>query len=180
MGLATLERIALMCSPSTPIVRLISVLLTCAGSAVADDAIPTVRPTTIVVIGAGGAPQYDALFDEWGNRWIAAATQSRHEVVVVGREDDASQTDRQRLQTALQAAAKTPAVDLWLVLIGHGTYDRREARFNLRGPDISAKGRMVEGSRSTDGDCELGFGQRSLHVGSGIAKTRRDRGHQEW
>ena len=27
---------------------------------------------------------------------------------------------------------------LWLVLIGHGTFDGREAKFNLRGPDVSA------------------------------------------
>jgi hypothetical protein len=27
---------------------------------------------------------------------------------------------------------------LWLVLIGHGTFDGRTAKFNLRGPDISA------------------------------------------
>jgi hypothetical protein len=28
---------------------------------------------------------------------------------------------------------------LWLILIGHGTFDGREAKFNLAGPDISAK-----------------------------------------
>jgi hypothetical protein len=28
--------------------------------------------------------------------------------------------------------------ELWIVLIGHGTYDGREAKFNLRGPDLSA------------------------------------------
>ena len=27
---------------------------------------------------------------------------------------------------------------MWLVLIGHGTFDGKEARFNLRGPDVSA------------------------------------------
>ena len=26
---------------------------------------------------------------------------------------------------------------LWIVLIGHGTSDWREAKFNLRGPDVS-------------------------------------------
>jgi len=31
-----------------------------------------------------------------------------------------------------------PAGELWLVLIGHGTFDGRSANFNLRGPDISA------------------------------------------
>ena len=31
-----------------------------------------------------------------------------------------------------------PAGELWLVFIGHGTFDGRSAKFNLRGPDISA------------------------------------------
>jgi hypothetical protein len=31
-----------------------------------------------------------------------------------------------------------PAGELWIVFIGHGTYDGRTAKFNLRGPDISA------------------------------------------
>ncbi|MDB5297815.1 MAG: hypothetical protein JWO31_3798, partial [Phycisphaerales bacterium] len=38
-------------------------------------------------------------------------------------------------------AASRPAASagpLWLVLIGHGTFDGREAKFNLRGPDVSA------------------------------------------
>jgi hypothetical protein len=28
---------------------------------------------------------------------------------------------------------------LWLVLIGHGTFDGRQAKFNLRGPDLTAE-----------------------------------------
>jgi hypothetical protein len=31
-----------------------------------------------------------------------------------------------------------PAGELWLVFIGHGTFDGRSAKFNLRGPDLSA------------------------------------------
>jgi hypothetical protein len=31
-----------------------------------------------------------------------------------------------------------PDGELWLVFIGHGTFDGRSAKFNLRGPDISA------------------------------------------
>ena len=35
---------------------------------------------------------------------------------------------------ATPSAAREP---LWIVLIGHGTYDGREAKFNLRGPDVT-------------------------------------------
>jgi hypothetical protein len=42
------------------------------------------------------------------------------------------------LEQALAAEDKTTPAELWLVLIGHGTFDGKEARFNLRGPDLSA------------------------------------------
>ena len=116
---------------------------------------PPVKPTMIVVVGAGGAPQYEAMFADWSDRWIAAAAKAGYQIVTIGRDAEppdqptgpgqtdkssqTDQTDKKRLRAAIDESAKTPGVDLWLVLIGHGTYDRREARFNLRGPDVSAK-----------------------------------------
>jgi len=59
----------------------------------------------------------------------------------VGLDDDAgkSTTDRDRLRTSLaeQASATPSREPLWIVLIGHGTFDGKEAKFNLRGPDVS-------------------------------------------
>ena len=105
----------------------------------ADDAATTMKPTMIVVVGAAGAPQYEPMFGEWADRWLAAATKAGHRVVAIGRDwESPDQSDKQRLRTAIEEAEQNPGVDLWLVLIGHGTYDRREARFNLRGPDVSA------------------------------------------
>lgn len=101
---------------------------------------PPVRPTTIIVVGAGGAPQYDAAFAEWADRWVAAAKRADHDVVLIGRSsEDSAETDRDRLRTVLETAGKSSGIELWLIMIGHGTFDRREAKFNLRGPDISAQ-----------------------------------------
>lgn len=98
------------------------------------------KPTMIVVIGAGGAAQFEADFSEWADRWIHAAAKAGMPSVVIGRDLNATDpTDRQRLRTAIDDAGKSPGADLWLVLIGHGTYDRKDARFNLRGPDVSAQ-----------------------------------------
>jgi hypothetical protein len=36
-----------------------------------------------------------------------------------------------------EKSAKPGREPLWIVLIGHGTYDGREAKFNLRGPDVT-------------------------------------------
>ena len=98
------------------------------------------KATVIVVIGAEGAVQFEKLFHEWADRWLASAKQAGHDVIAIGRaEGDSKEVDRTRLQTALQAAVAEKNAELWIVLIGHGTFDRREAKFNLRGPDVSAK-----------------------------------------
>lgn len=118
---------------------LVFALMFMIGNALAQDAGKTTKPTLILVVGANGAPQYEAMFAEWADRWFAAASQADFHCVVVGRDKEApDQTDKQRLRAIVDEAAKDKGVELWLVMIGHGTYDRREARFNLRGPDLSA------------------------------------------
>jgi len=44
----------------------------------------------------------------------------------------------QRMKAVLDKEPKSGAAELWIVLLGHGTYDGRDSKFNLRGPDISA------------------------------------------
>ena len=105
---------------------LITLALTCAD--------PSDRPTVIVVVGAPGTPEYGAEFRRWADLWASAAAKGSAQLVRIGEGDD-SATDRDRLRAAL--AAKGPEGALWLVLIGHGTSDGREAKFNLRGPDVS-------------------------------------------
>jgi hypothetical protein len=50
----------------------------------------------------------------------------------------AGPTDLDRLAQALAAQPVESPDELWIVLLGHGTYDAGEAKFNLRGPDLSA------------------------------------------
>ncbi len=44
-----------------------------------------------------------------------------------------------QVETALDQQPKISPEPLWIVLIGHGTYDGRQAKFNLRGPDLTAE-----------------------------------------
>uniref|UniRef100_A0A7C4QRR2 Caspase family protein n=1 Tax=Schlesneria paludicola TaxID=360056 RepID=A0A7C4QRR2_9PLAN len=99
-----------------------------------------VAPTAdvLVVVGAPGTPEYGKQFDEWASRWEQAAQRGGASVTLLGRAAEAVPTDRERWQTALERAAEERQRPLWLVLIGHGTFDRRTAKFNLRGPDVSA------------------------------------------
>lgn len=96
------------------------------------------RPTVIVVVGAEGNEEYGPQFALWAERWTQAAQRGGAQVVGIGRRPAPQSTDRDRLREALQASAAETQAPLWLVLIGHGTYDGRTARFNLAGPDISA------------------------------------------
>src|SRR5687768_7231556 len=97
---------------------------------------PAERPCVVVVTGAPGEPEYEAEFRRWADLWEAAAAKGSAESVRIGI-DDAGGTDRDRLQTVLKERGGEGQEPLWLVLIGHGTFDRREAKFNLRGPDVS-------------------------------------------
>src|SRR5438552_997806 len=131
MGAETMERVA------------VTWLLLCYSLLSApSDATPAAadRPTVVVVVGAEGEPEYGREFAKWADRWGAAAASASAELVIVGRDEaSASATDKQRLQSLLDAECKkpAPAAPLWLVFIGHGTYDGKEAKFNLRGPDVS-------------------------------------------
>jgi hypothetical protein len=53
--------------------------------------------------------------------------------------DDTVDSDRTQLQRAIAARAGPSLEPLWLILIGHGTFDGRQAKFNLRGPDVTAE-----------------------------------------
>ena len=101
------------------------------------------RPTVLVVVGAEGSAEYGQQFPMWAARWSDAAKLGRAEVAQIGLEEAGSETDREQLKKRLAETAKTGPAPLWLILIGHGTFDGKVARFNLRGPDVSA-GELAE------------------------------------
>lgn len=90
----------------------------------------------VLVVGEPGEAHYQKQFAQWAERWRTAATKSSAKLVTIGLED--TPQDRSRLEEALANLAKEPPQSLWLVLIGHGTFDGKKAKFNLRGTDISA------------------------------------------
>ncbi|HYF35290.1 MAG TPA: hypothetical protein VD994_08390, partial [Prosthecobacter sp.] len=71
--------------------------------------------------------------------WKSACTQAGVALQVIGESDGSGDEDLKHLELALREAAAKPHGQLWLVWIGHGTFDGREAKFNLRGPDVSVK-----------------------------------------
>jgi len=109
----------------------------------------------ILVVGAEGQPEYGQQFRRWAERWQQAALEGGVPCSLIGLNPateaqtspsaDAStataanEDDRNRLLEQLSVeGAKETREPLWVVFLGHGTFDQKSARLNLRGPDISA------------------------------------------
>lgn len=126
-----------------PIIWLMCSVLAC------EPAVSELRPSVIVVVGAEGSAEYGQQFRTWASRWSDAAKLGCAEVAQIGLAETGSETDREYLKKRLTEAAgasaprRAQAGPLWLVLIGHGTFDGKVARFNLRGPDVAA-GELAE------------------------------------
>jgi hypothetical protein len=95
-------------------------------------------PVVIVVVGAAGTPEYATQFTEWAGLWEKACLKGQVKYVSIGLDKADGSSDRSILQDILMNESKQTSAALWLVLLGHGTFDGRVAKFNLRGPDISA------------------------------------------
>jgi hypothetical protein len=97
------------------------------------------RPTVIVVVGAEGTPEYAQEFGKSADRWADAAKRGSARFVEIGRDEPAATAtpDKDRLKALLDEEMKNQPQPLWLVFIGHGTSNGQEAKFNLRGPDVS-------------------------------------------
>jgi len=99
---------------------------------------PASTPTLLLVVGAAGEPEFGTNFLRQFEGWRQAAQKAGAPLRCVGLEDAAPRTDVEMLRSLLEAEPKTATAALWLVLLGHGTFDGKEARFNLRGPDVTA------------------------------------------
>jgi hypothetical protein len=93
----------------------------------------------LIVMGAEGTEEYGKRYREEVNSWEEACKKAGVASQTIGvTAEQKEKTDAVLLQEALKAFSAKPTQPLWLVLIGHGTFDGRDARFNLRGPDIMA------------------------------------------
>lgn len=113
-------------------------LLTGLAGAEPVDAASASSQTVIVVVGAAGDSAYAPQFARWAELWKQACAKGGAEFVVVGLNPIEGATDRERLRETLAKQSPQTTAALWLVLVGHGTFDGNVARFNLRGPDVSA------------------------------------------
>lgn len=89
----------------------------------------------ITVVGTGGTDSFESIFVEAGKRWEEAAEKGGAAFTLIGvGEEDPESSDRDRFKKAIAGATEP---ELWIVLIGHGSFDSRTVKFNLRGPDFT-------------------------------------------
>ena len=97
----------------------------------------TDSPTLIVVVGAAGEEEFGSNFLKSSQLWMQTGEKGGAKNILIGAGPTNEMSDLDRLKQALAAEPKESAGELWLVLLGHGTYDGKTAKFNLRGPDFT-------------------------------------------
>lgn len=115
-------------------------LLTGADSEPVKPVEPVASTAVIVVVGEPGEEKYEQLFVEWAGRWREAAAKAECRFIGIGppAANLFDREDRDLLRETLASLESNPPETLWIVLIGHGTFDGKKAKFNLRGTDITA------------------------------------------
>jgi hypothetical protein len=118
-------------------------LLLCAAPALAQDT------HVIVITGVAGTPEYAATFHKWANRILEASTklgvQPANMTYVSGNPDQdptrkPERATREAVSKAIADAARRakPEDEVFIILIGHGSFDGKLAALNISGPDLSA------------------------------------------
>ncbi len=124
-----------------PFLSIIALSLIAPALLAAEDAEP--RQTVILVVGTPGTEEYAQNFSRWADRWESAVKQARAKWVRIGAGPEAKDSDepddRAILKQTLAELEGSNTTAVWLVFIGHGTFDGQRAKFNLRGPDVSAE-----------------------------------------
>ena len=93
---------------------------------------------TFIVAGLGGEPEYEERFREQANAiagFARKAVGDEHVVALIGAEATRDSVKRGLAELAKRVSAKDAVM---IVLIGHGSFDGEEYRFNVPGPDLTA------------------------------------------
>ncbi|MEQ1760978.1 MAG: C13 family peptidase [Vicinamibacterales bacterium] len=107
------------------------------------------RVFLLIVVGLAGDPEHGTAFEKWGASMAAAAGRlgvEREHVVLLGETGEGQtrpggRATKEEVVKAFDAFAKTatPEDIVFVTLLGHGSFDGTDAKFNLPGPDISAR-----------------------------------------
>ena len=103
----------------------------------------------LVIVGVGGSEEHSAKFHGWATAVVDAAKEhgiAEGNVTYLGQQpgpEPGSPSARATRESVTQAFADiakraAPNDEVFVLLIGHGSFDGRQAAFNLSGPDLAA------------------------------------------
>jgi len=103
----------------------------------------------LILVGLAGDPEHGELFHKWGGELAEAAGRlgvpADHVVYLVDQQAEGEarvngKATVEEIGKTFDRFAKLATADdvVYVVMIGHGSYDGKTAKFNLPGPDISA------------------------------------------
>ena len=101
---------------------------------------------TLIVSGASGGAEYEERYDRWRAELVTALRaqsgfREDHLVVLAETErDGVGRASEEGVRSAFETLSRRmdEKSTLLVVLLGHGTYDGTDAKFNLVGPDLTA------------------------------------------
>ncbi|MEM9079079.1 MAG: hypothetical protein AAGC74_00105 [Verrucomicrobiota bacterium] len=91
----------------------------------------------LIIVSDPGEAVYQSEFHRQAQAWQNLAAKGNFKCQTIGLAESSSEDDLTTLTNTLNQLEKT-GDDLWLIWIGHGSFDGRTANFNLRGKDIDA------------------------------------------
>ena len=90
----------------------------------------------MIITGAGGEEEYTELFAEWGESLAKAFDGNAAEMVhITNKPEDTGA--RKTIESTLKKWVEKSDSEIWILLVGHGTFDGKAAKFNLVGNDAS-------------------------------------------
>jgi hypothetical protein len=102
-----------------------------------------------VVVGLAGSPEHGELFQRWAATLVDGSARmgiAPEHIVYLSEKPEADpkrisgKSTREEITKAFDKLARAGADDVvFVLLIGHGTFDGRVAKFNLPGPDMTAE-----------------------------------------
>ena len=101
-----------------------------------------------VIVGLSGDPEHAELFQRWAGTLVDGAARlgiPRDRVIYLHEKPDVDtkritgRSTKAEVERAFATLAKSAGADdlVFVLLIGHGTFDGRAAKFNLPGPDMT-------------------------------------------
>ncbi|HVU38947.1 MAG TPA: hypothetical protein VHC95_11485 [Opitutales bacterium] len=97
-----------------------------------------------VIVGAAGDNEFAPGFQKAAQTWQDNCKKAGATCTVIGLDDqkgadpEKNSLDRDKLHDWIGKLAPDAKAPVWIIYLGHGTFDGKDSRFNLRGEDVSA------------------------------------------